>query len=56
MISKIKTLFFFLLFMNAATGTFIFFKTGVTPIANLLGMLFAAIGLSIIDGAQHKDE
>jgi hypothetical protein len=56
MISKIKTLCFFLLFMNAATGTFVFFKTGVTPIPNLIGMLFAAIGLSIIDGAQHKDE
>ena len=56
MISRIKILCFFLLFMNAATGTFVFFKTGVTPIANLVGMFFAAVGLSIIDGAQHKDE
>lgn len=56
MIGKIKILCFLLLFMNAATGIFVFFKTGITPAANLIGMFFAAVGLSIVNGAQHKDE
>jgi hypothetical protein len=56
MFKTLKFVTIFLLFLNAAVGITSFLITGQVPYANLIGMMFAAVGLSILDNRDKSEE
>ena len=56
MFKTLKFITIFLLFLNAAVGVASFLISGKVPYANLIGMMFAAAGLSILDNRSKSEE
>lgn len=56
MISTLKAITTFLLVLNAAVGGYIYLTQGTTPYASLIGVLFAAMGLSLLDSRDRNEE
>lgn len=56
MISTLKVITAFLLTLNAVIGGYIYLTQGVTPYASLIGVLFAAMGLSLLDNRDRNEE
>lgn len=45
-----------LLLLNAVVGGYIYLTQGITPYASLIGVLFAAAGLSLLDREGKNEE
>ena len=56
MFKALKFVTIFLLFLNAAVGITSFLIRGQVPYVNLIGMMFAAAGLSILDSRGKNEE
>lgn len=56
MFKTLKFVTIFLLFLNATVGITSFLITGQVPYVNLIGMMFAAAGLSILDSRGKSEE